>query len=487
MDSQKKSKKKQKRVLTGRAYLIAFYIFLFLFIALIGYMIYFQVVKSKSLLSSQYNRRQDKNAEEIIRGSILARDGTPLAENAVDEEGNNIRSYPFNNLFAQVVGYSDYGSAGLEASQNYRLLDSHTDIVEQITNNIRNEKSYGDNVITSLDVGLQQACYDALAGRKGAVIVTQADTGKVLACVSQPDFNPNTVYEDWEALNAEGNQSPFLNRSLQGLYEPGSTFKLVTTLAYLREYGTDFYYNCTGEYTQGGYTIHCNGNVAHGEQNLSDALANSCNCAFSYMATELLSPDALTKATEDLKFNTSFDLELPSVMSSYTMGDLTKDGLSMQTAIGQGETLMSPFHLNMITQSICNGGVMLKPSFIEGVSNYSGTYYKPEDVVTIGSVMSDQEAQALKDLMRNVVLYGTASLLADEPYTLCGKTGTAQFDSPEGYLHSWFTGFTNMGHDDIVITVIIEEAPDGESPAVAAVKEIIDRYYSGLGPLEASE
>ncbi len=481
MDSRKGSKKKQKRVLTGRAYLAVFYIFLFLFIALIAYMIYFQAEKSKSLLSSQYNRRQDKNAEEIIRGSILARDGTPLAENATDEEGNPYRSYPYANLFAQVVGYSDYGSAGLEASQNYRLLDSHTDIVEQITNNIRNEKSYGDNVITSLDVRMQQAAYDALAGRKGAVIVTQAETGKILASVSQPDFNPNTVYEDWEMLNAEGNESPFLNRSLQGLYEPGSTFKLVTTLAYLREYGTEFYFNCTGEYTQGTYTIHCSDGTAHGEENLTDALANSCNCAYAYMATELLSPDALAKVTADLKFNTDFDLELPSVISSYTMGNLTKDGLSMQTAIGQGDTLMSPLHLNMITQAIYNEGLMLRPSFIEGVSSYSGTYYKTEDVETIGQVMNASEADALKELMRNVVLYGTASALADEPYTLCGKTGTAEFDSPEGYVHSWFTGFTDMGHDDIVITVIIEEAPQGEAQGVAAAKSIIDTYYAGLG------
>jgi len=481
MDSQNGSKKKQKRVLTGRAYLIAFYVFLFMFIALIAYMIYFQVGKSKSLLTSQYNRRQDKNAEEIIRGSILARDGTPLAENISDEEGNLVRNYPFANLFAQVVGYSDYGSSGLEASENYRLLDSHTDIVEQISNNIRNQKSYGDNVITTLDVRMQQAAYDALAGRKGAVIVTEAATGKVLASVSQPDFNPNTVYEDWEALNAEDSQSPFLNRSLQGLYEPGSTFKLLTALAYLQEYGTEFYFNCTGEYTQGGYTIHCNQNIAHGEQNLTDAMANSCNCAFAYMATELLSPDALTKVTTDVKFNTDFDLELPSVISLYSCGDLRKDGISMQTAIGQGDTLMSPVHLAMITQAIYNGGLMLKPSFVEAISSYSGTYYKAEDIETIGQVMTAPEAQALKDLMRNVVLYGTANALADEPYTLCGKTGTAQYNSPEGYVHSWFTGFTDMGHDDIVMTVIIEEAPDGESPAVLAAKQIIDTYYAGLG------
>ena len=481
MDSQKGSKKKQKRVLTGRAYLIAFYIFLFMFIALIAYMIYFQVEKSKSLLASQYNRRQDKNAEEIIRGSILARDGTPLAENISDEEGNLVRNYPFGALFAQTVGYSDYGSAGLEATQNYRLLDSHTDIVEQISNNINNQKTYGDNVITTFDVRMQQAAYDALAGRKGAVVVTEAATNKVLASVSLPGFDPNTVYEDWEALNAEDSQSPFLNRSLQGMYEPGSTFKLVTALAYLREHGTEFYYNCTGEYTQGGDTIHCNQNTAHGEQNLTDAMANSCNCAFAYMATELLSPDALTKAAADCKFNTDFDLDLPSVISSYTMGDLTKDGLSMQTAIGQGNTLMSPVHLAMITQAIYNGGTMLKPSFVEAVSSYSGTYYKAEETETVGQIMTGPEAQALKDLMRNVVLYGTASALADEPYSLAGKTGTAQFNSPEGYVHSWFTGFTDMGHDDIIITVIIEEAPDGESPAVLTAKQIIDTYYAGLG------
>lgn len=185
---------------------------------MIGYMIYFQVYKSEDFLNSPYNKRQDKYEEHIVRGSILASDGTVLARTDVDEEGNESRVYPYNNLFAQVVGYSDYGSSGLEASENYTLLSSHADILEQLQKDFSSEKNIGDNLVTSLDMRLQQAASDALGGNRGAVIVMNTETGKVLADVSKPDFNPNTIAADWEALNSEGSGSPFLNRALQGQY-----------------------------------------------------------------------------------------------------------------------------------------------------------------------------------------------------------------------------------------------------------------------------
>ena len=448
---------------------------------MIGYMIYFQVYKSEDFLNSPYNKRQDKYEEHIVRGSILASDGTVLARTDVDEEGNESRVYPYNNLFAQVVGYSDYGSSGLEASENYTLLSSHADILEQLQKDFSSEKNIGDNLVTSLDMRLQQAASDALGGNRGAVIVMNTETGKVLADVSKPDFNPNTIAADWEALNSEGSGSPFLNRALQGQYPPGSTFKIVTSLAYLRERGTfdDFSFNCTGEYTQGGYTIHCSGNTAHGQENFADAFANSCNCAFSEIGTQLLGKTSLKSAADELRFNEAFSLGLPSVKSSFSLENSTADGLTMQTSIGQGDTLVSPVHMAMIAGAVANGGRMMEPSFVERVESYTGTIVKEIAPESLGQVMTAEEAYQLTELMKGVVQRGTAAgELAGLPHDIAGKTGTAEYGSTaDGTAHSWFVGFSNTGNSDIVVAVIVEGGGDGSAPATPVARSIFETYF----------
>lgn len=481
--SNRKSTKPPKKASTGKAYAAAAYVFISLFLAMIVYMIYFNVEKSDEVKSNTYNTRTQESEEQIVRGSILADDGTMLAYTTTDEEGNEIRNYPYENLFAQVVGYSDYGSAGMEATLNSTLMESNENVINRLEKDLNSEKKTGDDVVTSLNINMQSIAYNALGGRKGAAVVLDASTSKVLACVSQPDFNPNTIYEDWETLNLEDSGSPFLNRALQGMYEPGSTFKIVTALAYLQQYGGDasFYYNCTGEYTQGGYTIHCINGTAHGEQTLADAFAHSCNCAFSYIATELLDSDALAEAAASLQFNQSFSLGLPSAASSYSLEKTTADGLTMQTAIGQGDTLTTPMHMAMIAQSVYNSGEMLEPSFINQVQSADGLVVSSVSAKSLGTVMSADQALRLKDYMQGVVQYGTASsAFADlSAYNVAGKTGTAEYDNAEGYSHSWFTGFTNTGTGDIVVCVIIEEAGEGDGSAAQTAASIIQQWYEG--------
>lgn len=448
---------------------------------MIAYMIYFQTNESEQLLQSPYNNRQTAQQANVNRGWILANDGTVLAKTTTDENGNEIRVYDYGSLFAQTVGYTDYGNAGLEATQNYRLLNSSSSLLDHISSDLHDQKKNGDDLVTSFDVRMQTAARNALNGQKGAVIVLDADISKVLASVSLPDFDPNTVSEDWEVLNLEESGSPFLNRGLQGLYEPGSTFKIVTALAYLNEYGTDadFHFNCTGEYTQGGYTIHCAGNAVHGEQTLADAFANSCNCAFSYIATELLDSTALAKAAEDLNFNEEFSLELPSSTSRYSLERTTADGLTMQTAIGQGDTLTTPIFMAMIAQSVYNDGEMLIPSFINQLQNSNGNVVETEEVKSLGRVMSAEAVSYIRSYMRGVVERGTAAAaFSGMPVTVCGKTGTAEYQNSNGYVHSWFVGFTDMGENDIVFAVIIEEAVEGETTAAQAAASMLWEYFS---------
>ena len=468
---------------TGKAYVAASYVFLFIFLAMIAYMAYFQFFKSRDVLNSPYNTRQTKTSESVIKGSLLSRDGRPIAYTEIDEDKNEIRRYPCGSLFAQTVGYSDYGSAGLEATQNYLLVQTHAAYSEQIINEARGEKTWGDSVITSFDLDFSQAVYDILGDTKGAVIVLNADDNSVLANSSNPSFNPVRVAEEWEILNDESSGSPFLNRALQGLYPPGSTFKIVTALAYLREYGVDnnFHFTCTGEYECGGYTIHCSGGTAHGEQDLSDAFANSCNCAFAYMTAKLLSSQTLNITAENLKFNTAFNLALPSVKSSFSLKSAGENGLTMQTAIGQGNTLMTPVHLAMIASAVYNGGTMYKPNYVLGTRTYSGTPVSKNKAEALGTVMDSAQAAALKDMMRQVVTEGTGSALASLPYEICGKTGTAQYNDSPDDAHSWFVGFSDTQNCDIIVAVIIEGGQNTDVSAVNLAGRIFSTWFALQG------
>ena len=224
MSSQKKSKNRQKTDLKSitRPYRIVSYISLALFASLIGYMVYFQVFLSDNLLNSPYNKRQEIVQEQIVKGSLLDRNGNALAETVTSEDGTESRNYPYGNLFAQAVGYAVYGGSGLESTENSTMLQSHADIVTQMQQDIQEEKKQGDNVTTTLSAVLQQAASDALGSNRGAVFAMDADTGEVLVDYSSPNFNPNTIEQDWESLvNSE--DGVFLNRATQGQYPPGST------------------------------------------------------------------------------------------------------------------------------------------------------------------------------------------------------------------------------------------------------------------------
>lgn len=167
-------------------------------------------------------------------------------------------------------------------------MKSSANPVARVANELTETKSPGDNVTISLDAGLQQTAYEALGDHAGAVIAMDPMTGYILCMVSKPSFDPNTIVDAWDAIVNDPNQNgELLNRCTQGLYAPGSTFKIFMTLAYLREHGDDpsgFQFNCTGAYqdpSDDKYIVHCFDGEVHGQEDLSEAFANSCNAAFS--------------------------------------------------------------------------------------------------------------------------------------------------------------------------------------------------------------
>ncbi len=443
---------------------------------MMGYIVYFQVVRSRDIIRSPYNARQDSYADRVVRGKIIDSNGNVLAQTNVQPDGSEVREYPYGATFAHVVGYTAKGKSGLESEMNFELLTSNAFFLEKLKNEFQDQKNMGDTVVTTLDANLQQAAYSALGNNKGAVVVMEPDTGKILAMVSKPDYDPNTVAADWESLNTDEN-SALLNRATQGQYAPGSTFKIVTALEYMRENpGYDSYnYDCTGVIEADGTSIRCYGGHVHGQVSFRDSLAYSCNTSFCNIGLSL-DVGSFRDTAGELLFNSSLPSVLPYYKSSFKLDNNSSTADRMMTAMGQGKTQVSPYHMALITSAIANGGVLMEPYLVDAVTNYTGTQIEKNMPEEYKRLMSAQEASALKDYMTSVVEYGTASALSGQSYTAAGKTGTAEYSSDKEKDHSWFVGMSNVDNPDLVISVIIESS-DGSAKAVNIAKQVFDAYY----------
>lgn len=287
--------------------MVVTYIFVAMFIGLLGYFLYFMIIDSKDVINNSYNQRQNLLAQRVVRGKILSSDGKVLAETRTNTDGSETRNYPYGSIFAHVVGHSTEGKTGVELMENFNLLTSSGNPVENLQLRLKGEKTIGDNAITTLNVDLQKLAYDALGSYRGAIVVSEPSTGKILAMVSKPDYDPNpsSLNVKWDSLVQDTDKtSCLLNRATQGLYPPGSTFKIFTALEYIREHSdyNKFQYNCKGTETQDGFTVNCYRNHVHGTLNLKNAFAKSCNSCFAYLGTQL-SINQFKKNNEQMLFN----------------------------------------------------------------------------------------------------------------------------------------------------------------------------------------
>ncbi len=461
---------------------IVAWIFVLLFLALIGRVVFINVFEGEDLRNNINNTKADSKSENVIRGDILTLDGTVLATTLLDEEGNQTRSYPFDNIFAHVVGYASNGKSGLEAEENYELLTSHSSLLKQIQAGEKGEKVQGDNIVVTLDEKLQQTAYYALGSYSGAVVVMEPDSGKILAMVSKPDFNPNSIGSEWETLVSDTSSSALLNRATQGLYPPGSTFKMLTTLAYLRAHPTDyanFMWDCQGALSQGDVTITCYGDQVHGQEDLATAFANSCNTAFAQIGLDLDNSD-FRDIAEEFLFNHSLPTGMQHSQSIFKLNDDSSSGEQMTTAIGQGDTLVTPLHMALITSTIANGGIMMRPYYVDHIETSDGTVVKQFDPEIYKKVLTPDESGILAEYMTRTVESGTAVALSGNGYTAAGKTGSAEYerDGVTG-THSWFCGFAQTSEPHIAVAVIAEDGGTGSSTAVPIAKQILDAFFYG--------
>jgi len=443
---------------------------------MIGYFAYFVAVESDDFINNEYNGLQTLFEEDVIKGEIITSDGYVIAETIVDEDGSEIRHYPYGKMFSHVTGYSRNVRTGLEKQLNFTLLRSHAFFIEQLASDMTGEKQVGYFVVTTIRYDLQEVAYEALGKYNGSVIVMEPSTGKILAMVSKPDFDPNTIDEDWESLQ-EG--SGLYNRATQGQYAPGSIFKIFTTLAYIEsnpDAYKDYTYECTGEITINNKTIHCASNKSHGVVDLETSFSKSCNTSYANMM-QSIDEVVLSKVCEDLLFNQNLPIAFESSQSKFAISSEDANALKMDTAIGQGKTLVSPLHMAMIASAVCNDGVLMRPYLVERVENYKGILVKETKTSEYKSLFSLEQVDILSDFMRRTIEDGTASRLLKESYVAYGKTGTAQTSSDLDETNAWFVGYAKADGKEVAIAVVVEDSGNGSTYAVPIAEKVFDLYF----------
>ena len=482
---EKSDRKKKKKKSRNRELWIVTYFFIFLMLIVIGNEIRFMYVESEEAINNSYNPRQEILAQRNIRGMILTEDGETLAQTVRGEDGKETRIYPYSNLFSHVVGYSTKGKTGIEYLGNMSMLNSNASFGEKIQNEISAQKNIGDNVVTSLDVEVQKAAYEALGAYDGAIIVTEPDTGKIIAMVSKPDFDPNNIVNIWNDVVNDDNSSVLLNRATQGLYPPGSTFKIITSLAYYRQNNENvsgYHYQCNGSFTYNGDRINCYHGSNHGSIDFQRSFEKSCNSSYANIGVSL-DLGLLESTCEDLLFNQKLEVPYATATGSYVLGQSADSYDVMQTSIGQGKTQISPLQMNMITCSIANEGILMKPYLIDRVENYNGELVRKFEPEEYGRLMSVDESIFLSELMTGVVENGTATKLRGLAYTAAGKTGSAEFSADKADSHAWFTGFAPVDNPQVCVTIIVEGAGSGGEYAVPIAKRVFDAYFENVGTI----
>lgn len=475
----KRNKNLKKKPKKSREIMLVTWGFTLLLLCMSGYITHYSITHRQELINNSYNGRQQMLIAQNRRGRIFAAGGEILAQTVENEDGSEKREYPYQNLFSHVVGYATNGRMGVESQTNYYLINSNAPLSQKAALDVSGEKYPGDDVYTTLNVELQQVASSALGIYQGAIIVTEPDSGKILTMVSKPDFNPEQIARIWDELIEDDESSVLLNRVTQGLYPPGSTFKIITALEYIRENPDNYEnysYHCTGAITRGEDRIQCYHGSVHGTVGFDKSFAKSCNTSFANIGLSL-DRNAFESTLEQLLFNQKLPVTFPSGTSRTDVQEETSDSEMMQISIGQGTTSITPLQLNMITCAIANDGILMKPYLIDYIQNSAGNQVKTFSPSSYGSLMEQGEAEILKKLMENVVESGTATRLKGLSYTAAGKTGSAEYGTVKGESHAWFTGFAPADNPRVCVTIIIEGAGAGGDYAVPIAKRIFDAYF----------
>lgn len=447
--------------------------FCLMFISLIGYISYFQVFEAEAIKNNSYNKRLWINEESILRGTIMDRNGKTLVYSEKKGDVYN-RYYLYGRLYSHVIGYSyrEYGKVGLELQYNNTLLNINENATINEIKNIVAPTTEGNSIKLTIDHELQSKARTLLKGKKGSIVAMNPTTGEIYAMVSLPDFDVSNLKEDWKEIS-ENPDSPLINRATQGLYAPGSTFKLITTIAALNTANLDKSYECTGSTNINGYIFEDYQGKAHGALELEQALVKSCNTYFTEKAIEI-GKDKIGNVAEKFMINSNIPFDLPIKNSKFPFREnLGKTDIAA-AAIGQGKVLVTPLNMALVASGIANRGQIVKPILVKDIISKNDKILRTNTTEILSQGTDPIIANEVKDMMVEVIKSGTGKNAKIKNVKVAGKTGTAE--NPSGKSHAWFVGFAPADEPKVAVAVILEEEGSTGGKSAAPIARDIMLY-----------
>ncbi len=421
------------------------------------------------------------------RGTLISADDQVLAESVKDSQTGKVkRSYPLGAAAAQTIGYlsHQYGKSGLEKGCDEWLSSargSSAGLLEQLQR-LSGLPVPGHKVQVTLNAKLQKTAYEALGGRRGAVAVINPQTGAILALASSPSYDANKVDALFDELRTHPHAA-LLNRATQGLYPPGSTFKIFTAAAAL-DTGVvtpDTTFDCEGTWQGPGTRIKCLKRSGHGEISLFDGIRLSCNIALSQTALKLGLDGFYSYAKA---FHLEDPFELPCASSKGMLPDRLKatEADLAEMGFGQGRLLVSPLWIALMAGTVTNNGQMMRPYLISKITGQNGKMISETSPLSWGQPVSSQAASEITRMMVATVDTGTGTVARLPGVEVAGKTGTAE--NPEGRPHGWFVATAPAGRPVVAVAAIVENSGTGSANAGPIVKQILRQALKQAGELD---
>jgi peptidoglycan glycosyltransferase len=474
--------------------------------ALIVATTYWQTWATAGLADRQDNEIQRVAQFSIKRGLIRAADGTILASNRIKKVGGQklyLRRYPQGGLFAHVVGYSTQSRArsGLESSLNDYLTGSNANldtVLSTTLDRIRGATIKGNNLWLTLRPGAQRLAMQQLQGKCGSVVALDPRTGKVLVMASRPTYDPNLVESDFARINniraSCRPAAPLLNRATDGLFIPGSTFKVVTASAALD----------TGEFTpesrfvDPGYCIEYGKKVRNagnpeapetfGSVDLITGLEHSINSVFCNIGKALGAGRILGYAKrygfyDDPPLETPANERSPSGLyhgsKLFRPSDPATQVDPGRLAFGQEALLATPLQMAMVAAGVANHGVVMRPYVVGRITAPGGGVVVRPHPHKLKRAISTRTSQELTSMMVGAVQSGTGTAAQIPGIQVAGKTGTAE-TGVSGRYTSWFISFAPADHPRIAVAVVLEDQTGfGGQVSAPIAKTIMQAILSG--------
>lgn len=448
-----------------------------MFLSLAVYLTYFSLFEAGEVVENKFNKRIREREESILRGTVFDSYGEVLAYSAM--EGNRqIRYYPFKERYAHVIGYNSvtYDKSGLESTFNDILVKA--DPLDDISNffSMDREMPKGADLYLTIDNGFTSRAEKLMGKRNGAVVALKPKTGEVICMYSNPSFDPSesALSKNFSNLS-QSEESPFVGRGNQGLYPPGSTFKIITAAAAIEE-GCAVNVTDEGSLVIDGYEVKNYEGKKLGEIDIEEGFAKSSNVMFASYGVQL-GERVLKDVASRFGIGEEIDFDIRTSKSLFNYENAMGQTDLAACGIGQGKLLVTPLNMALVAAGIANDGVIMEPYMVEKALYPSGRQAYAAKPRVWKTAVSESVASIIENMMLECVETGTGSGAKITGVTVAGKTGTAENEKP-GKEHAWFVCYAPSENPEIAICVMQEYAGRTGSSCAPIARELIEYYLN---------